>query len=244
MNGEDLEAAHRYRIVPPERVRFMPGIGIDRNAYSQQAASAEAVAKVRRELGLAPESPLFLMIAEMNANKRHPDILHALARLRRKDVHLALAGSGPMEIQLGALARTLGIERQVHFLGFRSDIPALIGACAATLLPSAREGLPRSIMEAFCLERPCIGSDIRGIRDLIGNEFGKLVPVGDIDGFAAAMNWVLEHPAEVQRMGRAAGERMRAYDLSEIIRLHEELYATALGAPGAVSLKTQSAEPV
>jgi glycosyltransferase involved in cell wall biosynthesis len=228
MNEEDLQAAKRYRIVPPERVRFMPGIGIDRQLYADKAATSEEIARVRREIGMTPQEHLFLMIGEFIPRKRHQDIIHAFASLQRDDIHLAFAGDGPVKEQMRSLARTLGADRRVHFLGIRNDIPALLGASVALLLPSLHEGLPRSIMEAFCMGRICIGSDIRGTRDLIGKECGKLVPVGDIEGYASAMAWVLDHPEEVGKMGRKARERMRAYDLNTVIRLHEELYSEAL----------------
>ena len=61
------------------------------------------------------------------------------------------------------LARALGVADRVHFLGHRPDIPALVRASVAVLLPSEREGLPRSVMEALSLGVPVVGTRIRGI---------------------------------------------------------------------------------
>ncbi len=237
MNEEDLQAAKRYRIVSPDRIRFMPGIGIDQELYAANAATPEEIARVRREIGVKPKERFFLMVAELIPRKRHRDVIHALSRLTREDVHLVFAGDGPMKDPMRALAKTLGVDRRIHFLGLRMDVPALLGASEALVLPSVQEGLPRSIMEAFCMERMCIGSDIRGTRDLIGNDCGKLVRVGDVDGFAAAMKWVLENPEEAREMGRRGRERIRDYDLSRVIAMHEELYHEAMRdkvAPGFI----------
>src|SRR5206468_12970628 len=101
------------------------------------------------------------------------DALAAFARLQDlPQVHLALAGAGPLLDRMQRVAQSLGIAGRVHFLGHRRDVPELILASVATLLPSAREGLPRSCMESLCLGVPVIGTRIRGLHDLIAHGAG------------------------------------------------------------------------
>lgn len=227
INYEDEKAAKRYRLVPPERVRYMPGIGVNLQQYSPDVNPAE-VALVRQELGLGLNTPLILTVAEFIARKRHQDILKAFKWLARNEVHLAFAGDGPLLKEMQQLASDLGIQNQVHFLGFRQDIAALIRASVATLLPSQQEGLPRSVMESLSLEIPVIGTDIRGIRDLLEGGYGLLVKVGDVEGLAQAIAWVLDHPEDARIMGKRGRERMSVYDLRHILELHRILYAEAI----------------
>ncbi len=229
INREDEQAALRYGIVPPERLRYMPGIGVDTQHYSAHAVSPAEMARVRQELGLAPNDRLFLMVAELIPRKRPADALHAFAQLRRPEVHLAFAGPGPLLDEMKQLAARLGIARRVHFLGFRKDIPSLIQCSVATLLCSEQEGLPRSVMESICQGVPVIGSRIRGVTDLLQDGRGLLVPVGDVRGFAEAMTWILDHPSDAQTLGGRGREAVAAYDLSHVIDLHEKLYDQALG---------------
>lgn len=228
INREDEEAAKRYRIVPSERVCYTPGIGVDVDYYSHKAVTETEVVRVRQELGLAPETPLFLSIAEFIPRKRHQDVLRAFARLDRPELHLALAGDGLLFKQMQQLASDLGIQNQVHFLGLRQDIPILIRASVATVLASELEGLPRSVMESFCLETPVIGTDIRGTRDLLEGGCGLLVKVGDVEGLAQAMAWVLDHPEEAKMMGKRGRERMAAYELKHILELYDSLYTEVM----------------
>jgi len=231
INHEDEVAARHYRIVPPDRVRYMPGIGLNTGQYSPENVSDEAIARVRHELGLSPSDRLFLMIAEFTPNKRHRDAVRALAQLQRSDVHLALAGEGEQMKLVRQLVNELGVTTRVHFLGYRKDVPALIRASIATLLVSGREGLPRSIMESLCLETPVIGTNIRGINDLVTAECGWLIDVGDLAALARNMAEVLEHPDDARARGRRGRSKMAAYDLQNIISLHDALYAEALGRP-------------
>ncbi len=228
INREDEVATRRYRIVPESRLRYMPGIGIDLNYYSADAVSERAVAEVRAELGLHEQQPLFCMIAEYAPEKRHRDAIKALARLGNKNVVLALAGIGPLMEDIRAMAKNLGLEQQVRILGWRQDIPALIRASSATLLPSEREGLPRAVLESLALGVPVIATNIRGVRELLVEGCGYLTEVGDVEAVAKAMRKVIENPVECEEMGRRGRERVKAYDLENIIRLHEELYAEAL----------------
>jgi glycosyltransferase involved in cell wall biosynthesis len=229
MNEEDEQAATQHQILPSSRVHYMPGIGADLQQYNTNAVSQADVLQVRQELRLAEETFLFLCIAEFIPRKRHQDVLRAFAKVARPNACLAFAGDGPLKAQMQQLASELGIQNQVRFLGFRRDIPTLIGAAIATILVSEQEGLPRSIMESLCMKVPVIGSDIRGIRDLLAGDCGLLVQLGDIDGLAKAIAWILDHLQEAKAMGKCGWENIATYDLQHILQLHESLYAEALG---------------
>jgi glycosyltransferase involved in cell wall biosynthesis len=241
INREDEEAAKRYQLVPSDRIHYMSGIGVDSKYYHPDATSASAIERVRQELGLTSETPLFLSIAELNPGKRHRDILKALAKLGGSDVCMAFAGDGLLLDELKLLASQLGVADRVRFLGFRRDIITLIRASTATILASEREGLPRSIMESLCLETPVIGTNIRGIKDLLAEQCGLLVEVGDSEGLAGAMAWILEHPQETRAMGTRGRKRMASYDIKRIIELHEALYERASAKESLILTKNMIA---
>lgn len=226
MNREDEQAARR--LLPPERVCYMPGIGIDRRRYAPEVVTEAEVEGVRRELGLRVGERLFLMIAEFIPRKRHRDALAAFARLRRIDARLAFAGTGPLEDAMKRRVAELGLAGRVHFLGLRRDIPALVRASVAVVLPSEQEGLPRSAMESLSLGVPVVGSRIRGTADLLESGGGLLVPVGDVAALAGAFGRVLDYPEQAREMGRHGREHMADYDLERVIGLHERLYEEAL----------------
>ncbi|HEY9852384.1 MAG TPA: glycosyltransferase family 4 protein [Leptolyngbyaceae cyanobacterium] len=228
INHEDEAAAKHYGIVPAKKVRYMPGIGVDLQQYNRNAISDAVVVQALKELGLAPETPLFLSIAEFIPRKRHRDVLQAFAKVARPEAHLAFAGSGPLMPEMQQLAAALGVAERVHFLGFRRDIPTLIKASVATVLVSEQEGLPRSVMESLCLEVPVIGTEIRGIKDLLEGDCGLLVKLGNVEELSQAMTGILDHPIAAKAMGKRGGELMASYDLQHILNLHEALYAEAL----------------
>ena len=228
INREDETAAKKYRLLPPEKIYYTPGIGVDTNYYNPERVNPTEITAIREELGLTPQDTLLLCVAEYTPNKRHQDQLEALKQLNRSDIHLAFAGDGGIRAQVEQLVTKLGLEKNVHFLGFRSDIPALVRASNATLLTSQREGLPRSIMEALCLATPVIGTKTRGIQDLLADHCGLLVDVGDVAGLARGMAWIADHPHEAAQMGQNGQAKMVDYDIKHIVKSYEDIYNLAL----------------
>jgi len=229
MNEEDARNARKYRIVPSDRVRCVPGVGVDVDELSPARVSERQVAAIRQELGLGDDDFLVTMVAAFLPRKRHSDALAALARLGEANVHLALAGDGPEMERVGAYSRQLRLANRVHFLGVRMDVPALMRASKAVILPSQLEGLPRCITESLALEVPAIGSDIRGTRELLSEGCGVLVPVGNIDALARAVHWVVTHPREAAEMARLGRSKVEAsYSLLRALNMTECLYREVL----------------
>jgi len=228
INHEDEQAARSLEVIEARRLCYMPGIGVDTSHYSPDKVSVSDIERIRSELHLAPVDKLFLMIAEFNPGKRHIEALRALQKLNRSDVHLAFAGTGPLMARVKQYSQEMGLKNHVHFLGLRNDIRELITSSIAVLLPSEREGLPRSIMEALCLGVPVVGYDIRGVRDLLTEGCGILVPLGNIDAFSEAMRYLMEHTTEALEMGARGKNKMQIYDIKQILALHENLYSAAL----------------
>lgn len=228
INEEDYDAALQYRIVPRENVTLMPGIGVDLSQYSRDTVDDAQVAAAREEMRLTPEDRYILMIAEFNPGKRHRDAVGALARIEDPRLHLAFAGQGPLFAETQALARRRGVEKRCHFLGQRADVPALLKGAAAAVLPSEREGLPRSVLEAMAMGTPVIGADVRGTRDLLAGGCGTLVPVGDTEALAGAFSAIFSAPASCGQHVARASEKVKDYAIERLQEMHEALYARLL----------------
>lgn len=228
INHEDEAAAKKYNFLPPEKIYYTRGIGVDTNYYADRQVTPTEVSQIRQELNLAPSDTLLLCIAEFTPRKRHQDLLTAMAKADTPQIHLALAGSGKLQPAMTALAQKLNIEQQVHFLGYRRDIPALIQAAEAVILVSQQEGLPRSIMEAMCLATPVIGSNIRGTQDLLADGCGLIVPLGDTDALATAIKQIESNPQSLQAIAQKAQAKIKDYDIQAIIQQYEAIFSLAL----------------
>lgn len=147
--------------------------------------------ELRKELGVSLDTVLLLSVGELNENKNHSVVIKALAELKDNKIHYCIAGIGELADDLRILAKKLGVEEQLHLLGYRNDIPELLQKVDIYLLPSFREGLNVSLMEAMASGLPCICSDIRGNRDLVKGQGGYRVDPGDMPGFSKAISNLL-----------------------------------------------------
>jgi len=231
VNREDFEAARGLGGIAADRVRHIPGIGVDTRRFSPGAVTGDEVAAVRRGLGVPEDGFMLTMVAELAPVKRHEHVLRALARVRNDSVMLVLVGDGPSESLVRDRVAALGLTERVRWAGYRRDLPAVLAASDALVLASEREGLNRSVLEAMASGRPVIGTDTRGIADAVGADAGWIVGKNDVDALAEAIDAAAADPSEVARRGAAA--RVRActeFALDGIIGAYDGLYREALAS--------------
>lgn len=220
INKEDYARAARF---PAGAVRYVPGVGVDLHRFGETPPPR---AVLRREFGLADDDFVVLSVGELNENKNHATVLRAMAQGTAPHVHYMICGNGPRRQQLEGLAHELGIDTRVHFLGYRRDIPLMLGVADVFCLPSFREGLPMALMEAMVSGKPVVCSRIRGSVDLVDpNEGGVIVDsADDVAGFAKAFE-LLDADGELRRsMGQHNRKRIRGFSTEAVTAALADVY--------------------
>lgn len=160
-----------------------------------------------------PDAPRCLTIARLSEEKGHLVLLPAFARLRETHpgATLTLAGDGPMRAEIEAEITRLGLDDAVRITGWVSSdvVREEIARARLVVQPSFIEGLPVVLMEAMAMGRPVISTFVGGVPELVRpGENGWLVPAGDVDALARALDTALSLPedrlAEIGAAGRAA----------------------------------------
>ncbi len=167
----------------------------------------------------APRSnpPRFVYVGRLKRYKGVDVLLGALAAARgdRPDLSLDIAGSGDDRARLEGIARRLGLNDAVRFLGFVDEGTklALLRRAVANVFPSPKEGWGITVMEAAACGTPSLASDSPGLRDSVRDgRTGMLVPHGDVPALAGAMLRLAGDPALVEQLG--SGARQFAEQLS------------------------------
>lgn len=177
INQEDYVRAKKFHLRNHGKVYYVPGVGIDETKY---LTDKKGRMEKRAELGLAEDEVVLISMGDLIVRKNYPVAIEALAKINNPKVRYYICGQGSEEEKLKKMAVKLGIDRQVHFLGYRTDIKELLNASDIFLFTTLQEGLSRSLMEAMASGLPCIASNIRGNTDLLeGEKGGFLVPVDD-----------------------------------------------------------------
>lgn len=164
--------------------------GIDTDHFSLGDRKA-----ARRELGLAADCPIIGSAGRLEPVKGHDVLLRAFAGMKNASVCLAIAGDGSQKTRLQSLAKALGIESRVWFLGRVDDMPRFYQALDLFCLPSRHEGLPLSLFEAQACGVPVIATNVGGSAEAVCPSTGLLVPSEDTICMAAAMDQAVSQTA-------------------------------------------------
>jgi glycosyltransferase involved in cell wall biosynthesis len=206
--------------IPPSRLVVIPS-GID----VAETRLAEPLG-IRETLGISAAAPLLVTVGALTVEKGHEHLISALALLRESmpEIHLVMAGSGPLRSQLERQANEAGVSGQVHLLGNLPEAARLIAEADLFVLPSREEGLGTSVLEAFALRKPVLASAVGGVPDLVGTDAGVLVPPADPAALAGAIRRILGDPALRDQCVAAAEQHLAAFTSSGMADRHRTVY--------------------
>lgn len=222
INKEDYEAAKKFKLRKNGQVYLVHGVGINSSIF--QINDFDRL-KYRKKIGINPKNFVLIAIGELNKNKNFDIIIKAISLVRDKNIHLLICGTGKKKEKLVKLVKKYNLLDNIHFLGFRSDIPKLLLCSDILVQASYREGLPRSIMEAMSVELPCVVSNIRGNVDLIKDKKGGFLNrVDSPEEFAKSISTLVNNPVLRNNMGEFNKQFVKQFDTDNVKNELIEIY--------------------
>ena len=214
INREDYELARRK--LRAKRVEYVPGVGVDLSRFTPSIPDREAT---RRTLGIPETAPLILSVGELNPNKNHETVIRAMTDI---DAYYIIAGAGDRQQHLQQVIDGLGLGSRVRLLGYRTDIAELCRAADLYVLPSYREGLNLSLMEAMASRLPVACSRIRGNTDLIFPEGGVTFDPHSLQECRAAISRILK--GGLPQAGKYNEQKIGEFSLDRVGGIMRDLY--------------------
>lgn len=222
INKEDYKRAKKFLIRKDGEVKYVSGVGIDTKQFFSTCISKELK---RQELSIPEQAFVFISIGELTKRKNHKVILKALSKCQNKDFHYLLCGTGPLKEELYKLTILLGIQEQVHFLDYRTDIGEVLACSDCFIFPSKQEGLSLALMEAMLAGLPIICSNIRGNSDLIlDRESGLLISSNYSKNYAKAMNYLFQDKQLQEKMAKNNRQRIENFSAKKVTNKMREIY--------------------
>lgn len=213
VNTEDVTYMLEKGIYPPEKIMYMGG-GVDLTKLDPARFSSEFIQQKRQSVGLKPGDKVVGIVARLVKEKGFLPLFEAFLEVKKQVPEATLLVVGPEEPEKeDALdpkeVSRYGIEKSVIFLGERTDVEELYAVMDVFVLPSFREGLGLSVLEASAMEIPVVASDIRGCREGVEDGVtGFLVPSNNPERLAEALVRVLKNPQEAKSMGKAGRKKV------------------------------------
>jgi glycosyltransferase involved in cell wall biosynthesis len=197
--------------------------------------SPEVRAAVREELGVGPDTFLFVHVGRLVDVKNQELLIRAAAPLLEGDARVVLVGDGPDRDKLDALVRELGVVDKVLFAGPRDDVPRVLAAVDAFTMCSKSEGLPLALLEAMASDLPVISTAVGGIPAVIdGHGAGLLSPAGEVLPYRRNLAALLADREAARRMGRVGHSIAQSrYSVDRMALEYMALYAAGIASPFA-----------
>ncbi|MCC6928639.1 MAG: N-acetyl-alpha-D-glucosaminyl L-malate synthase BshA [Gemmatimonadaceae bacterium] len=209
--GCDVEVIHNF---------------IDPALYNRQVHGAV----LRQQMGQG-DRKILMHVSNFRAVKRVRDVIRIFAKVHAElPSTLVMVGDGPDRDDAEEEARTLGVDRDVHFLGKIEQVAPLLASADLFLLPSNRESFGLSALEALASGVPVIGCDVGGLPEVVREgETGALRPPADVDGMASAALEILGDPVRWSQMSRlAAADARERFSQDAVVAQYEALYLSTL----------------
>jgi len=228
-NKEDIETLIREKIAKPEKIKYL-GNGIDVDKFDARRFSKEFIDEKKKDLNIPAGFNVVGIVARLVKEKGYLDLFEAFRNILKIFPKTILLVVGPEEPEKKdavspEVVRSYGIEKNVIFLGERSDIDEILPIVDIFVLPSHREGFPRSILEAMAEKRPVVATDIRGCREEIeNNKNGILIPIKNPKKLAEAIIYLFNNHDQTKEMGENARVKVEKYFNESIVfdRIKEE----------------------
>ena len=163
----------------------------------------------KARFGIPDDARLLVNVGRLAAQKGQGHLLHSFRRIKDRipAAHLAIAGKeGDAAGTVARVIAELGLRDSVHLLGYRRDLPILLESADVFLSSSLAEGLGTAILEAMAVDLPVVAFDVPAIREMTDSgKYATLVPIGDVEGLAAAAMGILNRGTRASTSSWVAG---------------------------------------
>ncbi len=229
INSEDYVNARRFKLKPGGQVFKIPGVGLDRQAFS--TVTPEKKKEYREKLGLSDNIFFLVSVGEFSRNKNHASVIRMLSRMKDegddlKDLRYGIFGDGYYREEIEKLIKDSGLDDIITLYGYKSPIQPFLGAADALIFPSRREGLGMAALEALAMGIPVIAADNRGTREyMIHEENGYICPWDDIEGYRRNLKRIMSLSGEErERMKEFCVRSVEPFDKKYVSLIMRGIY--------------------
>lgn len=225
VNQDDPKYFISRGLLAANKAQVILGVGVDTQYFHPALYDVSAL---RHGLGLSAESTVVLMVARAIWHKGVGEFIAAAKLLRSQFSGAIFLLVGDVDSgNPSSVTRTfLQAQKDIRWLGHRDDIAALTALCDVYVLPSYREGVPRTLLEAASMAKPIVTTDTVGCREVVDNGVnGFLVPLRDGATLAQRIATLLDDAELRERMGQAGRKKaVRDFDVAHVVEQYLELY--------------------
>lgn len=226
VNSDDPAYMIKKKLISIDKVKIIKSVGVDTKKFNMKLFDENKILNIKQKLGLKNKI-IILMVARAIWDKGVKEYYEACEIVKQKnnDVEFLFVG-GTDDGNHSCASEEYLKNGKVKWLGHRDDIVELTAVCDIYVLPSYREGLPATLMEATSMSKPIVTTDTFGCRDVVEDEKnGFLVEVGDVNNLAKKINILIEDEKLRNKMGKYGRKKATAeFEIKKIVKQYMEYY--------------------
>ena len=225
VNKDDPQYLVTHNILQKKKVKIIKSVGIDTEEYKLDSVSEEKKKNLRQEIGISKDSKIVVMIGRAILHKGTVDFYQSAEILKDKNIEFLFVGGLDDGNKFGMTQKFME-SGNVRWLNWREDIKELIAISDLVVLPSYREGVPRTLLEACSMSKPIIATNTVGCRETVDDGVnGYLIPIEAPKVLAEKIGIVLSDLELQEKMSRASRKKAeKEFDIKHIVKQYIELY--------------------
>lgn len=190
INLEDYELAKK-KFKKCKNIQHISGIGIDSSKFSFNMSNKEKQ-ELKKSLDLKNKDFIMIYTARIDKNKNQMFLIKAMKDVvkNNNNIHLLLVGQDELNGKCQKKVKKYNLNKNIHFLGYRTDVPQLLKISDVAVSVSKREGMPLNVMEAVCSNVPIVALKCRGIKDIINNNFNGVIILNNKEKEKKFINYI------------------------------------------------------
>lgn len=192
--------------------------GINTNRFSE----ARPYQKHEINSEFTENTKILCMVGRFSKQKDQATVIKSIKNLS-EDVHLLLIGEGPLKNKSQDLAKEIGVEDRVHFLGFRDDVERIFKTSDIIILSSHWEGFGLAAAEGMAAGRPVIASDVDGLREVVQGA-GIFFTKGNSEELFKIINSLIKNNYEYKKIAKLCLERADRFSIKKMVNKYMEVY--------------------
>jgi glycosyltransferase EpsD len=224
INKEDYEIAKKK--MKSKQIEYVPGVGVDSGKFNFKITKEEKN-QLRESLRLSEKDFVLIYTAELNKNKNQIMLIQAMKKVVKNNanIHLILVGKGNLKEYYEKKINEYNLYKNVHLLGYRTDVPNLLKISNLAISTSLREGLGLNVIEANISGIPAIVTDNRGHRDIIINGInGNLIDLKNIKELIESILEIRRNKELYDQMVIKSKELSINFDLGNVLETFQKIY--------------------
>ncbi|MBU2544930.1 glycosyltransferase family 4 protein [Patescibacteria group bacterium] len=209
-----IDTAIEEKICREDLLHYL-GRDIDIDRFNPDKFSTDFILQKKKELGINPDKRVIGIVGRLVKEKGYLELFQAFKDVLKRFPNTSLLIIGPEESKKkdkinSNLIKILATKKNIFFLGQRTDVDELYALMDIFVLPSYREGIGASILEASAMGKPVISTNIPGCREAVDEKkTGILVPAKDSEKLAEAIIYLFENPEKAKQFGQAGREKIK-----------------------------------